>query len=145
MPAIRTDCRDDGVEVVAAGASLGAFMAVAVTCRYPWLFRAAVGMSGSYDLERVFEFKGNDDYYFSTPMSFLPNIGGTPLDILRRRFVLLAYGGGRWENPDDSWRLAGILGGKQVPNRVDPVGAGVRPRLAELAADAAALSDDLAP
>jgi esterase/lipase superfamily enzyme len=122
VPAIRTDCRDDGVEVVAAGASLGAFMAVAVTCRYPWLFRAAVGMSGSYDLERVFEFKGNDDYYFSTPMSFLPNIGGTPLDILRRRFVLLAYGGGRWENPDDSWRLAGILGRKQVPNRVDPWG-----------------------
>ena len=53
MPAIRTDCRDDGVEVVAAGASLGAFMAVAVACRYPWLFRAAVGMSGSYDLERA--------------------------------------------------------------------------------------------
>ena len=43
----------DGVEVVAAGASLGAFIAVAVACRYPWLFRAAVGMSGSYDLERV--------------------------------------------------------------------------------------------
>ena len=41
VPAIRTDCRDGGVEVIAAGASLGAFMAVAVACRYPWLFRAA--------------------------------------------------------------------------------------------------------
>jgi hypothetical protein len=33
VPAIRTDCRDDGVEVVAAGATLGAIMAVTVTCR----------------------------------------------------------------------------------------------------------------
>ena len=59
VPAIRADCRDASAEVVAAGASLGAFMAVAVACRYPWAFRAAVGMSGTYDLERLFEFKGN--------------------------------------------------------------------------------------
>ncbi|HRO12831.1 alpha/beta hydrolase-fold protein [Amaricoccus sp.] len=123
VPAIRADCRDGGAEVAAAGASLGAFMAVAVAARYPWAFRAAVGMSGSYDLERVFEFKGNDDYYFSTPMSFLPNLGGgAMLDLLRRRFFVLAYGGGRWENPEDSWRLAGILGAKGIPNRVDPWG-----------------------
>ena len=76
VPAIRTDCRDEGVEVIATGASLGAFMAVAVACRYPWLFRAAVGMSGSYDLERLFGFAGTGDYYFATPMSFVPNLGG---------------------------------------------------------------------
>ena len=123
VPAIRADCRDASAEVVVAGASLGAFMAVAVACRYPWAFRAAVGMSGTYDLERLFEFKGNQDYYFATPMSFLPNLAsGALLDVLRRRFVVLAYGGGRWENPDDSWRLGGILGAKLVPNRVDPWG-----------------------
>ena len=59
VPAIRMDCRDEGAEVIATGASLGAFMAVAVACRYPWLFRAAVGMSGSYDLERLFGFGGD--------------------------------------------------------------------------------------
>ena len=47
------------VEVIAAGASLGAFMAMAVICRYPWLFRAAVGMSGSYDLERAVRVQGH--------------------------------------------------------------------------------------
>ena len=120
VPAIRADCRDASAEVVVAGASLGAFMAVSVACRYPWAFRAAVGMSGTYDLERLFEFKGNQDYYFATPMSFVPNLGGPMLDALRRRFVILAFGGGRWENPDDSWRLAGVLGAKGIPNRVDP-------------------------
>jgi esterase/lipase superfamily enzyme len=123
VPAIRADCRDPSAEVVVTGASLGAFMAVAVACRYPWAFRAAVGMSGTYDLERLFDFKGTQDYYFASPMSFLPNLGGGALlDMLRRRFIVLAYGGGRWENPDDSWRLAGVLGSKLVPNRVDPWG-----------------------
>jgi esterase/lipase superfamily enzyme len=121
-PAIRADCRDEAAEVVAAGASLGAFMAVAVVCRYPWIFRAAVGMSGSYDLERVFAFGGTGDYYFATPLSFVPSLSGPLLDELRRRFVVLAYGGGRWETPDDSWRLAAVLGAKGIPNRVDPWG-----------------------
>src|SRR5690606_32827748 len=51
VPAIRTDCNDAGAEVLSAGASLGAFNAVAVACRYPQLFRGAIGMSGSYDIE----------------------------------------------------------------------------------------------
>lgn len=122
LPAIRLDCGGP-VEPVAAGASLGAFMAVAVACRYPWAFRAAVGLSGSYDLERLFGFAGNGDYYFAAPMSFLGNLdGGVQLEALRRRFVILAYGQGRWESPDESWRLAGLLGAKGIPNRVDPWG-----------------------
>ena len=122
VPAIHADCGGGEVEVIAAGASLGAFMATALLCRYPWLFRAAVGMSGSYDLERLFGFEGTGDYYFATPMSFVPNLGGPVLDALRQRFVVLAFGGGRWENPGDTWRLAGILGDKGIPNRVDPWG-----------------------
>ncbi|MEM8648216.1 MAG: hypothetical protein AAGF86_17995, partial [Pseudomonadota bacterium] len=47
---------------------------------------------------------------------------GPLLDQLRSRFILLPYGEGRWENPDESWRLANLLGSKGVPNRVDPWG-----------------------
>jgi esterase/lipase superfamily enzyme len=121
VPAIRADCDDDAVEVVAAGASIGAFKAVAVTCRYPHLFRAAVGMSGTYDLERLLGFQGTENFYFSSPLAFLPNLGEGPiLDQLRQRFVLMAYGQGRWENPGDAWQMANLLGAKRVPNRVDP-------------------------
>ncbi len=123
VPAIRTDCQSDGIEVLATGASIGAFNALAVACRYPWLFRGAVGMSGTYDLETLLGFKGTEDYYFSAPLSFLPNLGASQLlDGLRRRFFVLAYGQGRWENPDESWRMANVLGGKGIPNRVDPWG-----------------------
>jgi esterase/lipase superfamily enzyme len=122
VPAIRADSGGE-VEVIAAGASIGAFNAVAAVCRYPHLFRAAVGMSGTYDLESLFGFRGNEDFYLSAPVCFLPNLGDGPmLEILRRRFVLMAFGRGRWESPEESWTMAGILGAKGVPNRVDPWG-----------------------
>jgi esterase/lipase superfamily enzyme len=123
VPAIRTDCSDGGAEVWAAGASIGAFNAVAMACRFPHLFRGAVGMSGSYDIEELMGFKGTEDYYFAAPMSFLPNLGeGAMLDALRRRFILLVYGQGRWESPEESWRMANVLGSRGVPNRVDAWG-----------------------
>ncbi len=123
IPAIRADCRDAHAEVIAVGASLGAFNAVAVACRYPGLFRAAVGMSGTYDLEALMGFKGTQDYYFSAPLNFLPNLGDGPLlNRLRQRFFILPFAGGRWENPEESWRMASVLGAKGIPNRVDPWG-----------------------
>ncbi len=122
VPAVRNDCRDDTTALIAAGASIGAFNAVAVTCSYPWAFRAAIAMSGSYDLERLFAFQGNDDFYFASPLCFLPQLQGPQLEALRRRFILLAYGEGRWENPDEAWAMANLLGSKGVPNRVDTWG-----------------------
>jgi esterase/lipase superfamily enzyme len=123
VPAIRADCQSDSAEVVAAGASLGAYNAVASICRFPWAFRTAIAMSGSYDLEELMGFKGTDDYYFAAPVAFLPNLGpGAQLDLLRRRFVLLTYCEGRWENPGETWRMAHILGSRGVPNRVVPWG-----------------------
>ncbi len=120
VPAIRTDCHDHGVEVVATGASLGAFMAVAVTARYPWLFRAAVAMSGTYDVEGLMQIRGTEDYYLSAPLSFLPNLAeGALLEQLRRRFFILAYGQGRWESPDD---IPGGWPGCSAP-RACPIGS----------------------
>ena len=121
-PAIHADCGGE-VEMIAAGASIGAFNAVSAICRYPHLFRSAVAMSGTYDLEKLLGFGGTEDYYLSAPLLFLPGLGDGPmLDALRRRFVVLAFGQGRWEDPSQSWRMAGVLGAQGVPNRVDPWG-----------------------
>ncbi len=123
LPAIRTDCRSGDIEVITAGASIGAFNAVATLCRHPDAFRAAVGMSGTYDLEKWLDGEFYEDFYFSSPLHFLPGLGDGPqLDQLRRRFVLLATGQGRWEDPGETWRLANLLGDKGIPNRVDPWG-----------------------
>ncbi|GAB5376909.1 MAG: alpha/beta hydrolase-fold protein [Acuticoccus sp.] len=119
VPAIRDDCRDGAIEVIAGGASIGAFNALAVTCRYPWLFRAAICMSGTYDLESLLGFRGTGDYFYSSPLAFLPGLEGDLLAALRSRVIRLACGEGRWESPAEAWRVAHLLGRKGIPNRVD--------------------------
>ncbi|MDH4119321.1 MAG: alpha/beta hydrolase-fold protein [Acidimicrobiia bacterium] len=120
VPAIRSDCNSDGIEIIAAGASFGAFNAVEVLCRHPDAFRAAVGMSGTYDLSPWLEGGWSDTFYFSSPLHYLPDLGpGEQLDRLRSRFVLLATGTGAHENPGESWWLGDVLGAKGIPNRVD--------------------------
>ncbi len=119
VPAIHADLRDHALEVIAAGASIGAFNAVAVLCRYPDVFSAAIGMSGTYRIERFYDPAWSQDLYFSAPLQFLPNLEGPQLDLLRKRYVLLASGEGAWEDIGESWQMASILGAKGIPNRVD--------------------------
>ncbi|MDX1449782.1 MAG: alpha/beta hydrolase-fold protein, partial [Acidimicrobiia bacterium] len=120
VPAIRADCRSVDIEIVTAGASIGAFNAVAVLCRHPEVFRTAVGMSGTYDLSDRLGGHWSDDFYFSSPIHYLPGLDeGDQLRRLRERFVALASGRGRWEDPGESWKMAHALGSRGVPNRVD--------------------------
>jgi len=123
VPFIHLDCQSKTIEIVTAGASIGAFNALASLCRHPDQFRLAIGMSGTYDLERFAHGHINLDFYYSSPLHFLPSLPeGPQLQQLRRRFALLVYGQGRWEDPNESWRLADVLGGKGIPNRVDAWG-----------------------
>lgn len=119
VPAVRADLGGAHVPVVVAGASIGAFNAVAVLCRFPEVFRAAVAMSGTYRLRRLLDGSFSDHLYFASPLDFLPGLDGEQLDTLRQRFVLLASGQGAWEDVGESWAVADALGRKGVPNRVD--------------------------
>ncbi len=123
VPAIRTDCQSPDIEIIATGPSIGAFNALAVTCRHPDAFSKAICMSGTYDLSKFLEGPVTQDYFDSSPLHFLPRASEGPwLERLRSRFVLIAHGKGRWEDPGQSWRLADALGQRGVPNRVDEWG-----------------------
>jgi esterase/lipase superfamily enzyme len=119
VPAIHADLGGQDMDVIAGGASIGAFNAVAVLCRYPEAFSAAIGMSGSYRVERFYDEAWSKDLYFSAPLQFLPSLDGAQLEQLRQRFVILASGEGRWENVGETWTMASALGAKGIPNRVD--------------------------
>ena len=121
-PAIRADCGSNDIEIIAAGASIGAFNAVATVCRHPDAYRMAIAMSGTFDLSKYLTGRMTDDFYFSSPLHYLPNLDGPQLELLRRRFVLIPSGEGRWEDIGESWRLANMLGAKGIPNRVDSWG-----------------------
>jgi esterase/lipase superfamily enzyme len=119
IPAIHADLGGQDIDVIATGASIGAFNAVAVLCRYPDVFSAAIGMSGSYRIERFYDDAWNQDLYYSAPLQFLPGLEGPQLDQLRTRRVILAAGEGKWEDIGESWQMAAVLGAKSIPNRVD--------------------------
>ncbi len=121
VPAIHADLGAE-LPIVTAGASIGAFNALAVLCRYPGVFSAAVCMSGTYQIERFFDGQVNDDLYFSSPVHFLPGLEGPHLEALQHRFAIIASGQGAWEDIGESWYAADVLGHKGVPNRVDAWG-----------------------
>ena len=119
IPAIHADLGGQAMDVITTGASIGAFNAVAVLCRYPDVFGAAIGMSGTYRIERFYDEAWTQDLYFSAPLQFLAGMDGQHLDLLRERRVILASGEGDYENIGETWRMADALGAKQIPNRVD--------------------------
>lgn len=123
-PAIRQDCASEDIEIIAAGASIGAFNAVATVCRHPDVYRMAIGMSGTFDLSKKLEGQFNEHFYFSSPLHYLPGLEGPQLEALRQRFILLPSGEGDYEDIGESWRMAEVLGAKGIPNRVDPWGPG---------------------
>lgn len=124
VPHMRRDCHSDSAEIVVAGASIGAFNAVASICRHPDAFRLAIAMSGTYDLSKYLQGSFNHDFYFSSPLHYLPGLEEcAQLHALRRRLVLLPTGEGDYEDPGQSWWIAQVLGAKGVPNRVDLWGA----------------------
>ena len=124
VPWIRADCRSPDIALVAAGASIGAFNAVAALCRHPDLFRLAIGMSGTYDVSKWLEPEDVDrDFYFASPIHFLPGLPEGPiLGAIRGRFVLLATGEGDYEDPENSERMAKVLAANSIPHRYDPWG-----------------------
>lgn len=123
VPAIRMDCRTPDIPIWTAGASIGAFHAAALVCRFPDVFHRALAMSGTFDLMRFIEVGHTTDAYRrASPLHFVPHLEGKHLEILRKRFILFATGEGRWENIGESFGLASVLGKKQIPNYVESWG-----------------------
>jgi esterase/lipase superfamily enzyme len=120
LPAIKNDCQSDFIEMITAGASIGAYHALLMLCRHPQYFHSAICMSGTYEIEKWLKGQWYDEFYHYLPLAFVPNLPEDDhLNKLRERFVLLTTGEGEYENPQQSRTVADVLGGKNIPNRVD--------------------------
>jgi esterase/lipase superfamily enzyme len=123
VPAIRMDCKNPNIGIWAAGASIGAFHAAAVVCRFPDIFHRALSMSGTYDLLRFCERKDPTEYFkVASPLYAVHQMGEEHLALLRTRHIHIATGEGKWENLGESYKLANALGSKGIPNYVDSWG-----------------------
>jgi len=119
VPLIRRDCHSESIEIVTAGAAIGAFNAVTMLCRHPDVFRAAIALSGIFDLSRYVQ--GDCTASRSaTPLHFLHTMDDGPqLDRLRSRFIQIATGEGAYEEPEHSRRLADTLSARAIPSHLD--------------------------
>lgn len=83
-----------------AGCSMGAYHAINLATKYPWLFKKAVGISGRYDLtDAPGDFKDlmsgyrSETVYFNMPSQFIANINEEALlNHLRKMEIILAVG-----------------------------------------------------
>ncbi len=86
--------------LAAHGCSIGAWHAVNISLRNPWLFQRVVGLSGRYDLTQpvgsfpgLFDGHYDNDIYFHTPNHFIPNLSDPHvLSRLRNLQISLAVG-----------------------------------------------------
>ncbi len=98
IPLIRL--KNNGNYIETAGCSMGAYHAINLAMKYPWLFKKSVGISGRYDLTKApGDFKDlldgyhNETVYLNMPEQYIPNLNDNYLlNALRNLEVILAVG-----------------------------------------------------
>lgn len=118
VPRIRADCKEAQIEPVLGGVAWGAFYAISAMCRHPALFRAAVGLSGIYDLTPRLADRAARGPGFVAEAA-LPRLTAADLEQLRQRPLLLGTGSGAYETPAESERLAAVLRSNELRCQLD--------------------------
>jgi len=111
-------------ELIATGASFGAYHAANFCLKRPDLFPLAICMSGVYDVTVQGGGEHGDAVYFNNPMAYVANLHGDHLDWLRSRAsLLLLCGQGQWEDTtgalESTKRFGSLLAEKGIRNEVD--------------------------
>jgi esterase/lipase superfamily enzyme len=120
VPLIRRDCQSDTLEIIAAGAALGAYNAMASLCRPPSVFRVAIALSGVFDLSKYLVSGFAPVLEAVSPLHSLRSLAEGPRGAdLRRRFAALATGEGDYETPAESKRMSAALGAAHVNNTLE--------------------------
>ena len=111
-------------ELIATGASFGAYHAANFCLKRADLFPLAVCLSGVYDVTVQGGGARGDAVYFNNPMVYGAHLHGDHLDWLRAQASLqLVCGQGQWEDTtgalESTRRFAGLLGDKGIRHELD--------------------------
>ena len=120
IPYINT-AMDGHTLTITCGVSLGAFHAANLLFRHPEIFDGTVAMSGIYDLKAYSSGYYDEEVYFNSPVDYLPNLSDPQIlnQLRSKEHIHFLSGEGPYEAPAESWRIAGILGAKGIPNNVE--------------------------
>lgn len=106
----------------ATGCSVGAFHAANLFFRRPDLFDGVIAISGVYHARHFVGDYNDDDVYFNSPLSYLPELRDPwHLERYRRSRIVICVGQGSWEDESiaDTHQLQEILYHKGVPATFD--------------------------
>ena len=122
LPFIQSDAHTP--ELLAVGASFGAYHAVNFCLKRADVFPVAIGMSGVYDVAVQGGGERGDSVYFNNPMDYVANLAGDHLGWLSAQAsLLLVCGQGQWEDTtgalESTKRFAGLLGEKGIRHELD--------------------------
>jgi esterase/lipase superfamily enzyme len=122
VPFAQTDSQTH--ELIATGASFGAYHAANFCLKRADLFPVAICLSGVYDVSVQGGGERGEAVYFNNPMDYVANLHGDHLEWLRRQASLvLVCGQGQWEDTtgalESTKRFGALLGEKGIRHEVD--------------------------
>jgi esterase/lipase superfamily enzyme len=111
-------------ELIATGASFGAYHAANFCLKRADIFPVAICMSGVYDVSVLGEGERGETVYFNNPMDYVANLHGDHLDWLRAQAsLLLVCGQGQWEDTtgalESTRQFGATLAEKGIRHEVD--------------------------
>jgi esterase/lipase superfamily enzyme len=122
VPLVRHLTRYDAIGVT--GCSFGAYHAMSLALRHPYIFNACVTMGGAFDISQFLDGWSDEDAYLLNPPWFLPPLTDPRyLDLYRRNKFVLATG--EWDicraaNED----FSRLLAAKGIPHSLHVWGFG---------------------
>ncbi len=106
-------------QIATTGCSLGAYQALNFAMRHPDVTSTCISMSGCFDMKRFMDGYYDQDFYFNNPVDYLPNMNEAWF-LERYARMRLVLGAGDWDIClGENYRLAEILGRKQIPHWLD--------------------------
>jgi esterase/lipase superfamily enzyme len=105
--------------LITAGVDLGGYHAINFALKHPGEFNKAIGISGPYDLRKLFDDFYSDTLYYNSPIDFLPNITEEKLlkKIKKVDYRLISYAND--ERKDQANKLDSILRKKNIEHHLD--------------------------
>ena len=107
--------------IITSGASFGALHSMNLFLKRPDLINGVIAMSGVYDLNEYSKGFSDEQVYFNSPMSYLPNIhdDGYLNQIRNSNHIHILSGSGDYEDPEASRAFAGVLYNKGINYELD--------------------------
>jgi esterase/lipase superfamily enzyme len=113
-------------QIATTGCSLGAYHALNFALKHPDLVSTCIAMSGAFDMRSFMDGYYDNDFYFNNPVDYIPGMTDRWfLDRYKTMRIVLAAG-----DHDiclgENFRMAEILGKKDVPHWLDVWAGGER-------------------